>query len=104
MKKNLILAALISFSVNLVLFAVNLISAHTAGVLPFGRTYPGGECIERIGFGVELLKIYPLTTPDKPGVITRVLFAPQSLIVPLVIGFLIALIILQYYTAKKTNP
>ncbi len=103
MKKNLIRAAIISLGVNLVFFAVNLICANTMGVLPLGRTYPGGDCIERIGFGVNLLKIFPMTTADNPGAITRVLFEPRSLILPLVIGFLIALIVLQLHSAKNTN-
>ena len=104
MKQNLIKAALISLGVNLAFFAVNLICANTMGVLPFGRTYPGGDCVERIGFGVNLLKIFPMTTADKPGSVTRVLFEPRSLFISRVLGFLITLIVLQLYSAKKTNP
>lgn len=101
MKQNLIKAALISLGVNLLLFAFNLIMVQTSGVLPLARTYPGGDCSERIGFGVRLLTIFPETAAGQPGVSTHIGIDLFSLVIPLIMGFLIALIILQYHTAKK---
>ena len=101
MKKHLIQAVLISLLVNLCLFAFNLITAKNTGVLPLGKTYPGADCVERIGFGVNLMKIYPETTVGKPGLITYVKFAPGSLVVPLITGFVIAFVILHVCFREK---
>lgn len=95
MKKHLIQAILVSLFVNLCLFAFNLITVNNTGNLPLGKTYPGGDCVERIGFGVKLLKIYPETTAGKPGHVTCVEMAPGSLVMPLIIGFVIAFVILH---------
>ena len=53
MKKHLIQAVLISLFVNLCLFTFNPITVNNTGNLPLGKTYPGGDCVERIGFGVN---------------------------------------------------
>jgi hypothetical protein len=83
------------------LFAFNLITAKNTGNLPLGKTYLGGDCVERIGFGVKLLKIYPETTAGKPGHVTYVEMAPGSLVMPLIIGFVIAFVILQICFKEK---
>lgn len=101
MKKHLIQAILVSLFVNLCLFVFNLITATNTGVLPLGKTYPGGDCVERIGFGVNLMKIYPENTAGKPGLITHVKFAPGSLVVPLITGFVVAFVILQICFKEK---
>ncbi|MBQ8067616.1 MAG: hypothetical protein IJ201_04625 [Solobacterium sp.] len=103
MKKHLIQAVLISLFVNLCLFAFNLITVNNTGNLPLGKTYPGGDCVERIGFGVNLMKIYPETTAGKPGLITYVKFAPGSLVAPLITGFVIAFVILHVCLREKEN-
>ena len=103
MKKHLIQAALISLFVNLCLFAFNLINAKNSGVLPLGKTYTGGDCVERIGFGVRLLEIYPETTEGKPGLIKYVYYEPQSLVIPLIIGFVIAFVILHICFKEKAK-
>ena len=103
MKKHLIQAVLISLFVNLCLFAFNLITVKNTGVLPLGKTYPGGDCVERIGFGVKLMKIYPETTADKPGLITHVGYAPESLVMPLTIESVIAFVILHVCFREKTK-
>ena len=103
MKKHLIQAILVSLFVNLCFFAFNLITVKNSGVLPLGKTYPGGDCVERIGFGVKLLKIYPETTAGKPGHVTHVEFAPGSLVIPLITGSVIAFVILHLCFREKAN-
>ena len=61
----------------------------------------GGDCVERIGFGVKLLKIYPETAAGKPGHVTYAEMAPGSLVMPLIIGFVIAFVILQICFKEK---
>ena len=101
MKKHLIQAILVSLFVNLCFFAFNLITVKNSGVLPLGKTYPGGDCVERVGFGVNLMQIYPETTAGSRGLITHVGFAPESLVVPLITGTVIAFVILHIFFKEK---
>ena len=107
MKKNLIISGLSSFAITVICFVINLVCSNTIHVLPLGFTYPGGDCIEHFGFGVELLELFPLTAEGKPGVYYRVSINFLSLLLYLVvifiIIFIICLIINKVFKKKKTS-
>ena len=62
--------------------------------LLFAKAIPGGECTEYIGFGVNLLKIYPMTADESASVSYHVDFNLISLIIPIILVFLLTFIIL----------
>ena len=68
MKKKILIASIVSIVLNMILFCINLISANMFHNLLFAKAIPGGECTEYIGFGVNLLKIYPMTADESASV------------------------------------
>lgn len=94
MKKRILIASIVSIVLNMILFCINLISANMFHNLLFAKTIPGGECTEYIGFGVYLLKIYPMTADGSASVSYHVDFNLISLIIPIILVFLLTFIIL----------
>ena len=94
MKKRILIASIVSIVLNMILFCINLISANMFHNLLFAKAIPGGECTEYIGFGVNLLKIYPMTADGSASVSYHVDFNLISLIIPIILVFLLTFIIL----------
>ena len=88
MKKKILIASIVSIVLNMILFCINLISANMFHNLLFAKAIPGGECTEYIGFGVNLLKIYPMTADGSASVSYHVEFNLISLIIPIIVIFL----------------
>ena len=97
-KRNLfnsvIISLMVSFGINLVLFLVNIICAYGFNILPFSYKIPGGDCIEYIGFGVELLEIFTISlAKETVGSTYQVSFEPISIVISFVAIFVIVLLI-----------
>lgn len=107
MKKILIKTSILTLIINLLLFGINFACAHLFHVLPLAVTIPGGDCIEHIGFGVELLEVFVMSSiySSASNQITIALNIP-SLIISLIITFITALIIyliINKIKSKKSN-
>ena len=90
-------SSIYSFIITLLGCLVNLISIKIFNIVPpLALTIPGGDCIDYIGFGIDALKVFPLT--DDPSSISvqqiYVSFNIMSFISSFIILFLIFLIIL----------
>jgi len=100
--KKIVIPSAITFAINGILFAANMIFANFFHFLPIGLTIPGGDCVEYIGFGVELLKLYTFgLDTDKVGTIYEVSFNFASLIIPLILIFVISFVITYIIIDKK---
>ena len=85
---SIIISLIISFAVNLVLFLVNIICAYAFNVLPLSYKITGGDCIEYIGFGVELLETFTISlAKETVGSTYHVSFDLLSIAVSFVIVF-----------------
>ena len=93
MKKKLLIAGIVSFGINSLFFLINLISANIFHVLPLVRSLVGGECIEYIGFGVYLLKLFPMTYDGGASVSYSVSLHLMSYLIPFFILLIIVLLI-----------
>lgn len=91
--KKIKISFLISLIINTICFAINIISAYVYNNVPLGKEIPGGDCIEYIGFGVGLLKIFPMTYGEKMKTESRIFFSPISLIISIILIFIITLTI-----------
>ena len=106
MKKNIIISLIASVSINAVCLVINLICALNAHFLPLGLYYPGGDCVEYIGFGINLLQIFAFSPEGKGGSFYEVSFNLPSLIVPLILIFILVLaicILINKIRKKKTS-
>ena len=104
-KKSMVVALITTTLINSALFIANLMSAYLNGKLLFGKEISGGECIEYIGFGVRILKIYSFGTIETANqTTTHIYFHPASILIPLGIVFVVTfLICLLIKTIKKNK-
>ena len=65
MKRKLILSCSIALAMTTVMAVVNLILGSLFDVI-IGKTYIGGEVTVSYGFGIKLIRFYPMTTIDSP--------------------------------------
>ena len=93
MKKKVLISAIVSFVINAVLFLINLICAYSSHTLPLAKRLVGGECIEHIGFGVRLLEIFSFSREGSGGTSYKISFDFISILIPLVVIFVLALVI-----------
>ena len=61
MKKNLFYSVIISGIITVLISGINYVFATLFKFLPFGISLTGGDCVEHIGIGVDMLVVYPLT-------------------------------------------
>jgi hypothetical protein len=95
MKKNIIVSLIVSIGINIICFVTNLICSYSFHFLPLGLKYPGGDCIEYIGFGVDFLKIFALSMDSETGGVSySIEFNFISLLIPLIVIFIITLIVM----------
>ena len=85
MKKKIISSALISIVINVIIFLINLICANMFHFLPFSYSLAGGECIEHIGFGIDLIEIFAFTTSGSASNTYQISFNILS-IIQIIIG------------------
>ena len=104
-KKSLKLSTLITIIINMICLLVNLICAYTINILPFGLKFYGGECIEYIGFGVSLLKIFPMTTANEEIINNsqEIRFDITSLLITMLLCFIIFMIIILIINKIKNK-
>ena len=93
MKKKIIISTLISLGVNVVLCLINLICANMFHFMPLAKSLTGGDCIEHIGFGIEILETFPLTTSGEMSSTYNISFHLTSLIIPIIVLFIVILLI-----------
>ena len=104
MKKVLFKSLAISFITNLTLLLINLMCAFTIHSLPFSISFAGGECIEHIGFGINLLEIFSFSNVDE--IVSNnysISFDFISIIVPFVVLFIVLFIIFYIIYKIKTK-
>ena len=90
MKKSIIISLITTTLINSGLFIANLMSANLNGKLLIGKEYPGGECIEYIGFGVRILKIFSFGPKETAAPTTNhIYFEPISILIPLAVVFVV---------------
>ena len=55
-------SSIYSFIITLLGCFINLVSIKIFNIVPpLALTIPGGDCIDYIGFGIDALKVFPLT-------------------------------------------
>lgn len=103
-KKGLKISIIVTFVINIFCFLVNLICAYTINSLPFGILMNGGEANESIGFGVYLLKTFPIVSSEEvvKGS-SKISFDIVSLLVPIILFFAIFMIIFITVNKIKKN-
>lgn len=67
LKKSAILSGIISLVLSGILFAVEGFFAFHQGTLPLCRELLGGECIEYIGIGWNILRLFPMSDGKTPS-------------------------------------
>ena len=89
-------SSIYSFIITLLGCLINLVSIKIFNIVPpLAVTIPGGDCIDYIGFGIDALKVFPLTDGSSINVQPiDVSFSIISFISSFIILFLIFLIIL----------
>ena len=89
-------SSIYSFIITLLGCFINLVSIKIFNIVPpLALTIPGGDCIDYIGFGIDALKVFPLTDGSSISVQPiDVSFSIISFISSFIILFLIFLIIL----------
>lgn len=89
-------SSIYSFIITLLGCLINLVSIKIFNIVPpLALTIPGGDCIDYIGFGIDALKVFPLTDGSSISVQPiDVSFSIISFISSFIILFLIFLIIL----------
>lgn len=94
--KAALIALCVSAALSAAIFIIEGVSAFLFKTMPVAVEIPGGDCVEYMGIGWEILKIYPLTTfDDSVKLITKVSFVPNVFIffaVLFAVVFVIALI------------
>ena len=95
MKKILLTSIIISAAFTLAGLITNLLTSLFAGAPVLAMSLQGGECVEYVGFGLLVLKIYPMMEAGvQASGSTHYSFEPISLAVSLVGFFILAFIIL----------
>lgn len=95
-------AAIFSALVTAAAAAVNWIAALFWGVLPLAVPILGGECRVKVGFGMSMTTLYPMTeTGTVVHSTTQLGFDPISLLVCYLLIFLVSLLILSLRKRKK---
>lgn len=103
-KKSMKLALIITIIINAICLVTNLICAYTINSIPLGLEISGGDCIEYIGFGIYLLKIFPMTSNEQIVINDiRISFHFISLLITLVLVFIISFIIIVIINKIREN-
>ena len=104
LKKSLKQAILISVVINAVCLITNLICANTINKIPFGLSLAGGDCIEHIGFGINLLEIFAMSSNGHgSNNHVEISFNLISLLGSLAIVFVIVLILALIVNKIRNN-
>ena len=103
MKKSVKLAAIVTAIINVVGLVTNLICANAIGKAPFSMYMAGGDCVEYIGFGINLLKVFYMTNTGGGGVENHVSFSIKSLLLSLVSVFVVVLAIITIIMKIKNS-
>lgn len=104
MKKNLKLATITTIIINGICLIINLICAHTTNKIPLGLHFPGGECDLYSGFGISLLKKYPMRyIGEMPETKIKISFDIISLLITLVLVFVITLIVIVIFNKLRNK-
>ena len=94
MKKVMIRSLITAAVIEIAGLLINLFSFKSNGRLIFAKEYSGGECMEWRGFGLYLLKLYPMSSGENPVPSTSHLsFDPISCLITLLIGFVISFVV-----------
>ena len=81
---------IISCIVNVILLIINYLCALLFDKLPLSISFAGGDCTEYIGFGIHMLKVFPLSNNGTTS--TSISFDAVSLLISLVIIFVLVLL------------
>ena len=94
MKKALIRSLITALVMNATGAVINLVSYCVNGRFLLCQVLNGGECVNFIGFGLILTKIYPLKpSPSLAGYSTTIALHPKIFIFTVVVCFIPAFII-----------
>ena len=104
MKKNLCISAIISAALSALGLIVNLIGAYSYGVAPLTLSFPGGDCVEYIGFGIDMVKVFAESTEAKAVSSSIVVeFHWLSLFIAFIIIFIIVFAITTIISKVKAK-
>ena len=93
MLKKITISGLISIGINILLCIINLICANMFHFLPLSKSITGGDCVEHIGFGINMLETFPMTTSGELSSTYSISFNFVSLIIPIIVLFILILLI-----------
>lgn len=103
-KKSVKIALIITIVINVICLVTNLICAYTINSIPLGLEISGGDCIEYIGFGIYLLKIFSMTSSEQIAMNDiRISFHFISLLIALVLVFIISFVIIVIINKIRNN-
>ncbi len=103
MKKNITISLIVSVATSVILMVLNRIYAAITGHI-LGITIPGGDCVEKIGFGWNELTLFPEMTVEEAAnwmPETRLGFDIISFVVTILILFLVSLVVCVLKSRKK---
>lgn len=103
MKKNITISLIVSVAISVILMVLNRIYAAITGHI-FGLTIPGGDCVEKIGFGWNELTSFPEMTVEEEATWTPDIelgFDVISFVVTMLILFVVVLSICTLKSRKK---
>ena len=107
MKKALIRSLITALVMNATGAVINLVSYYINGRFLLCQVLNGGECVNFIGFGLMLTKIYPLKpSPSLAGYSTTLSLHPRSFIFTVVVCFIplfIVFFIIYLIERKKAD-
>ncbi len=105
MKNKIVVSSVVSIIINVLCCLINYLSACWNHIMPLSVAITGGDCVNHIGFGVDMLEIFPMIDNSQLSSATsnvyEISFHPLSFFVCLIAVFAIVFIISLLF--KKKN-